>query len=95
MSSRAFKKEQSAEDQRQARHRNTIELRKNKTTEKLKKLRNIEDSPSHPAASLQDVSRIPVLMQQILSPDENVQEEATRDFRRILSIGPSLYFFYC
>lgn len=86
MSSRAFKKEQSAEDQRLARHRNTIELRKNKTNEKLKKLRNIEETSSHPAATLQDVSRIPHLLQQMMSPDENVQEETTRDFRRLLSI---------
>lgn len=41
---RSFKKEMSVEDARLNRHRNTVELRKNKTQEKLKKLRNLSDS---------------------------------------------------
>jgi len=84
---RQFKKEPTASDVRQNRMRNTVELRKNKTQEKLKKLRNMQPEQSAaPAGAPSDLARLPAMTQALMSHDEAVQEEATREFRRLLSI---------
>ena len=70
------------------RMRNTVELRKNKTDDKMKRIRNIGDSGSDQIASEPnlDISRLPEITQALYNPDEQVQEEATREFRKLLSI---------
>jgi importin subunit alpha-6/7 len=70
------------------RMRNTVELRKNKTDDKMKRIRNIGDSGSDQIASEPnlDIARLPEITQALYNPDEQVQEEATREFRKLLSI---------
>jgi importin subunit alpha-1 len=85
---RSVKQSNSAQDARMQRMRNTVELRKNKTDDKMKRIRNIGDSGSDQIASEPnlDIARLPEITQALYNPDEQVQEEATREFRKLLSI---------
>ena len=58
------------------RMRNTVELRKNKTDDKMKRIRNIGDSGSDQIASEPnlDIARLPEITQALYNPDEQVQE---------------------
>ncbi|EKX35427.1 hypothetical protein GUITHDRAFT_79857 [Guillardia theta CCMP2712] len=87
---RSVKQATSAQDARINRMRNTVELRKQKTDDKLKRLRNVEDSGLGDTMLGEqtsiDVARLPEITQALYDPDEQVQEQATREFRKLLSI---------
>mmetsp|Transcript_11535 Transcript_11535/g.27665 ORF Transcript_11535/g.27665 Transcript_11535/m.27665 type:complete len:523 (+) Transcript_11535:157-1725(+) len=88
---RSVKSSTNAQDARMQRVRNTVELRKQKTDEKLKRLRNVGDSGGGDAlggaeASQLDVARLPEITQALYAPEDQTQEEATREFRKLLSI---------
>jgi len=73
------------------RMRNTVALRKEKVDEKLKRLRNVgmdgqSDAITGPESSQLDVARLPEIKQALYDPSEQVQEDATREFRKLLSI---------
>ncbi|KAJ1476298.1 armadillo-type protein, partial [Baffinella frigidus] len=87
---RSVKQTNSAQDARMQRMRNTVELRKTKTDDKLKRIRNIGQDSNGDAIAAEpsnlDISRLPEITQALYDPNEQVQEEATREFRKLLSI---------
>eukprot|EP00281_Chroomonas_sp_CCMP1168_P028548 CAMPEP_0206254502 /NCGR_PEP_ID=MMETSP0047_2-20121206/23725_1 /ASSEMBLY_ACC=CAM_ASM_000192 /TAXON_ID=195065 /ORGANISM="Chroomonas mesostigmatica_cf, Strain CCMP1168" /LENGTH=515 /DNA_ID=CAMNT_0053680793 /DNA_START=170 /DNA_END=1717 /DNA_ORIENTATION=+ len=86
---RSVKQTTSAADARMQRMRNTVELRKVKTDEKLKRLRNVGGDASGAVAGPEvqlDIARLPEITQALYDVNEQVQEEATREFRKLLSI---------
>mmetsp|Transcript_9512 Transcript_9512/g.18446 ORF Transcript_9512/g.18446 Transcript_9512/m.18446 type:complete len:523 (-) Transcript_9512:115-1683(-) len=88
---RSVKATTSAADARNQRMRNTVELRKVKTDEKLKRLRNVgtdnnETGVAGPDIASLDIERLPEITQALYDVNEQVQEEATREFRKLLSI---------
>jgi len=81
-----------AQDARAQRMRNTVELRKVKVDEKLKRLRNVgaEEGGASGGDVMGpdglDVSRLPEITNALFDTREQMQEEATREFRKLLSI---------